>query len=195
MKFSRAGRKSESGASAVEFALIAPLLVFLTIGLIELGIFMWNLSRTQSSVAASIRTAGTLSRVDGYEDQVADALKATAVSSNAQPVSLVVYRADPATGRPATLSAGITDYSNCTSDCFIFYWNSTTKNWTKSTSPTWDASQQKACGPSAETDFVGVWMKSNYKPITGYGIKSSFVTRGIARLEPVPLSTGQQCKP
>ncbi len=179
----------------MEFALIAPLLVMLTIGLIELGIFMWNLSRTQSSVAAAIRTAGTQSRVDGYEDQVADSLKATAVSSNAQPVSLVVYRADPATGRPATLSAGVTDYSNCTSDCFIFTWNATTKTWSKAGSPTWEAAAQRACGPSAETDFVGVWLKSNYKPITGYGIKSSFVTRGIARLEPVPLSTGQQCKP
>ena len=188
-------RRDESGASAVEFALIAPLLIFLTVGLIEMGIFMWNLSRTQSSVAGAIRTAGTQSRVDGYEDQVSDILKAALVTGSARPISLVVFKADPATGRPTSLTAGTTDYTACSADCYVYTWSEITKAWSKASSPAWPAVQQRACGPASETDFIGVWLKSRYKPITGYGMATTFVARGVARLEPVPLSTGQSCKP
>ena len=191
----RGRREGERGASAVEFALIAPLLIFLTVGLIELGIFMWNLSRTQSAIAGAVRTAGTESRVLGYEDEVSDSLQGALATGTARPVTLVVYRADPATGRPVNLTAGTTDYTACTADCWIFTWSELTKSWTKAATPTWPADQQRACGPSSDTDFVGVWLRSGYKPITGYGIKTVFVTRGVARLEPVPLSTGQACKP
>jgi Flp pilus assembly protein TadG len=192
---SRIRSKSEKGASAVEFALIAPILILLTVGIIELGLLMWNLSRTQSSVAAAVRTAGTQSRIDGYEDEVSSLIQAALQSGSAVPVSLVVFRADPTTGRPATLAVGQANYAACTADCFVYTWVAATKSWTKAASPTWNADQQRACGPTSETDFIGVWLKSKYLPITGAGIRPVFVTRGIARLEPVPLSTGQACKP
>lgn len=186
----------ERGSSAVEFALVAPLLILLTFGVMEFGMFLWNLSQTQTSVAAATRTAGAQSRVDGYEDQVADTLRVTARSSTSTPLKLVVFKANPLTGRPTGLTTNTNDYSNCTADCYVFTWSTVTKTWTKLGSPTWPGNQQKACGPTSDTDFVGVWLNSRYGGITGVGLaKRNFATTGVARLEPVPLSTGQLCKP
>jgi hypothetical protein len=171
-------------------------LILLTFALMEFGMFLWNLSQAQTNVAAAVRTAGTQSRVDGYENQVADILRASLSGTTATPVKLVVYKADPATGRPIGLAGNGADFSTCSADCYVFTWNASTRAWTKAGSPTWPASQQKACGPTAETDFVGVWLNTRNNGVTGLGLaRRTFVTRGVARLEPVPLSTGQLCKP
>ena len=69
--------KRELGAASVEFALVAPLLVFLTLGLLEFGNYFRNLSQMQLAVSASVRTGTTQSRVVGYEDQIADTLRAS----------------------------------------------------------------------------------------------------------------------
>ncbi len=158
--------------------------------------FLWNLSQAQTNVAAAVRTAGTQSRVAGYEDQVADSLRASLSGTTAAPLTLVVYKADPSTGRPAGLTGLGANFAACTADCYIFTWNASTRSWSKAGSPTWPASAQKACGPTAETDFVGVWLNTRNNGITGIGLaRRTYATRGVARLEPVPLSTGQLCKP
>ncbi len=190
------GRR-ERGASSVEFALVAPLLVVLTLGLIELGNYFRNLSQMQLSVSASVRTGTTQSRVDGYEDQIADTLRASFSGRATTANKLVVYKANPATGRPTGLAANGTNFSLCTSDCWIFTWNKVSGTWTKAATPTWPAANQKACGPVGDTDFLGVWVEARYGGLTGLSTMAvkNIATRGIGRLEPVPLSTGQLCKP
>lgn len=193
----KADRRTECGASAVEFALVAPLLVFLTLGLLEFGNYFRSLSQMQIAVSAAVRTGSTQSRVDGYEDQIADNLRASFSSRATGASKMVVYKADPATGKPMGLAPSAADFSRCTVDCWVFQWNPATSSWTKAASPTWPASRQKACGPVAETDYLGVWVEAKYGGLTGLSVMAvkNIATRGVGRLEPVPLSTGQLCKP
>ena len=192
-----ASKRRERGASSVEFALVAPLLVVLTLGLIEMGNYFRNLSQMQLAVSASVRTGTTQSRVDGYEDQIADTLRASFSGRATTANKLVVFKANPLTGRPTGLAANRKDFSLCTADCWIFVWNSARNTWTKALAPTWPAAAQKACGPVGDTDFLGVWVEAKYGGLTGLSTIAvkNIATRGIGRLEPVPLSTGQLCKP
>jgi Flp pilus assembly protein TadG len=190
-------RRRERGASSVEFALVAPLLVMLVLGLIEFGNYFRSLSQMQLAVSASVRTGTTQSRIDGYEDQIAQSLQASFSSKGSGATKIVVYKANPATGRPTGLADTASDFSLCTADCWIFTWSDATKSWTKAASPTWPAANQKACGPVADTDFLGVWVDAKYGGLTGLSAMAvkNIATRGVGRLEPVPLSTGQVCKP
>ena len=192
-----ASKRRERGASSVEFALVAPLLVVLTLGLIEMGNYFRNLSQMQLAVSASVRTGTTQSRVDGYEDQIADTLRASFSGRATTANKLVVFKANPLTGRPTGLAANSKDFSLCTADCWIFVWNNASNTWTKALTPTWPAATQKACGPVGDTDFLGVWVEAKYGGLTGLSTIAvkNIATRGIGRLEPVPLSTGQLCKP
>ncbi len=189
--------KRELGAASVEFALVAPLLVFLTLGLLEFGNYFRNLSQMQLAVSASVRTGTTQSRVVGYEDQIADTLRASFASRATDANKLVVFRANPATGRPVGLAPNATNFAQCQADCWIFTWNKTSRVWSKALTPSWPAANQRACGPVADTDFLGVWVEAKYGGLTGLSALAvqNIATRGIGRLEPVPLSTGQLCKP
>lgn len=192
----RVATRTERGASATEFALIAPLLVALTFGLIEAGFFFWNLSRSQTAVSAAVRTAGTLSRVDDFDQQVAGSLQANMRSATVTPLTLVIYRADPTSGRPMGLAANATDFALCTSQCNVFTFDPTSRAWKKNGSPTWPASEQHACGTVAGTDYVGVWVKHKYNGVFGLSFaKRDYTTRGVARLEPVPSGSGAACEP
>lgn len=186
-------RRSETGASAVELALVAPLFVLLILGVIEFGSMFWNLSSLQTTVSAAVRTAGTQSRVDNYQLDVRDIAQVGLRGRNVTPVSLVIYRADPDTGRPTDIAASTKDYMQCSANCYKFTWNSTTKAFVASGSTSWPAADQKACGPAASTDFLGVWVEVlNNGMVSG---KRKMHASGIARLEPVPLSNGQTCQP
>ena len=151
----------------------------------------------QIAISAAVRTGTTQSRVDGYEDQIADNLRASFSNRPDGANKLVVFKADPGTGRPTGLAGTTTDFSLCTADCWVFQWNSANRSWTKGASPTWPAANQKACGPVSDTDFLGVWVEAKYGGLTGLSIMAvkNIATRGVGRLEPVPLSTGQLCKP
>ena len=185
--------RREGGAVAVEFALITPLFLALVVGIIEFGMLFWNLSSIQTAVSAATRTASTQSRVGGYELAVRDIAQLEVRGRSTTPVALVVYRADPNTGRPTDIAASTKDYMQCTANCWKFIWNATTKSYDPSGTTSWPADDQRACGPTASTDFLGVWLEvTNNGMVSG---RRKLHATGITRLEPVPLANGQRCQP
>ena len=187
------GSRRERGAVAVEFALIVPLFLTLVVGIIEFGMLFWNLSSIQTAVSAATRTASTQSRVVGYELAVRDIAQLDVRGRSTTPVALVVYRADPNTGRPTDIAASTKDYMQCTANCWKFAWNATAKTFDLQGTTSWPADAQRACGPTASTDFLGVWLEvTNNGMVSG---RRKLHASGITRLEPVPLANGQRCQP
>jgi hypothetical protein len=64
----RPGRCRDEGASAVEFALIAPLLIMLVVGVFEFGL---NWYRTQN-LASAAREGARLASVSGTQAEITD---------------------------------------------------------------------------------------------------------------------------
>jgi Flp pilus assembly protein TadG len=56
---------SGSGASAVEFALIMPVLLMLIMGVFEYGRYLWTVNALQQTVTLTARCAGLLSTTTG----------------------------------------------------------------------------------------------------------------------------------
>jgi Flp pilus assembly protein TadG len=185
--------RAEQGASAVEMALVAPFLIALLLGIMEFGLIFWNLSSLQTTVSAATRTAGTQARIANYQVQVKDIVEAGLRQRTTKPIALVIFRADPITGRPTNIAANTNNYTQCTANCWRYQWNATTNKFVVSAGTSWDALTQKACGPSSSTDFVGVWIEVFNKGMVNNSMKLHAV--GISRLEPVPLSNGQDCQP
>ncbi|MCW5772643.1 MAG: pilus assembly protein [Rhodospirillaceae bacterium] len=93
-----AAARQERGAAAVEFALVAPLLVAILAGILEAGLYLWNKHSiefaieetgrsvmTKSSVTADDVTADLKSRLIGVD---ADALAATVATET---IGLTTY--------------------------------------------------------------------------------------------------------
>ena len=86
--------------------------------------------------------------------------------------------------------------------CDVWNWSVETGTWEK-TATTWDASDQSACGRLIDdvdtSDYVGVFVSANYKPITGISAPVLGGNRLLARsttmrLEPVaPMALDDPC--
>ncbi len=182
-------RRRERGAVAVEFALVAPILVALTMGIIEVGLLVFGASSVQAGVSSAARLGASQSRVNGYQTQVADALSATLNKGASEPIQLTIFSADPATGLPVSGEA----IPSCNTKCYRFTWNATTKKFDPVAGPSWAASAQRACGPASSTDFMGVWVKVRHSSLTGAIPAQQFTGSAIARLEPISMGTGATC--
>lgn len=82
LRFTRAG----SGASAVEFALIAPVLCMMLIGTVDFSLWMWN----QMRVGNAARAGAEYAVVKGYDSAkistaITSATGASAISANPAP--------------------------------------------------------------------------------------------------------------
>ena len=187
----RATAAGERGATAVEFALVAPVLIALTLGIIEVGLLLFGASSAQSSVSSAARLGASQARVDGYQVQIADSLGASLRKVTAQPLQLSIFKADPTTGQPAS---GTTPAA-CTTDCYRFTWDTTTKAFVVTSGPTWPGASQRACGPADSTDFLGVWIQFRQESISGALPSRTYTASAVARLEPISTTTGSACTP
>ena len=179
----------QRGAAAVEAAVMVPLLVFCTFGMLEFGLY-WQQSHTYNEAARSAaRIGATLAREPNYQvdmmGRVTDAIEGLPKDSVQQ---VTIFKADSDTGDPIT-----GDVDTCTVDCFRFVWNSTHQVFDVVSGPEWDALDQAACGSEGSTDYIGVHLRGLYRSATGLIGNRTIRESTILRLEPVPLS--QTCEP
>ena len=182
---------AERGAAAVEAALVLPLLLLLFFGILEFGLlFRANHSIADASRSGA-RVASAMPRQDGYQTLTADAV---AVALRGEMPSdqidrLTIYKADPATGGPASGTV-----TTCTVDCYRFDWDAVNDLWIHDTGSAWPAANQAACGDRDSTDYIGVWVEGRYEFATGFfGADRTLTDKTVMRLEPLPLSS--QCEP
>jgi Flp pilus assembly protein TadG len=76
----RDSRRQEAGASAVEFALVLPVLIMLVFGAIQYGLYFWSMQGGSSAVREAARrgAVGQLVTCNEFRNYVKDRLGSTA---------------------------------------------------------------------------------------------------------------------
>jgi Flp pilus assembly protein TadG len=183
--------RDERGGSAVEAAIVTPVVVAMIFGIIEFGMLFKDYLGAQAMLRAGVRVASAEPRNSTFATDAVAKMQETGTVLNPSDVKeLWVYKANANNDFPS----GFSSFSNCTT-CVKFTWDAGTKKFVGSTSPTWAASSQNACTTAAggPPDRVGVFLKVRHNSITGI-IGPTDIAEGAALyLEPFPALSG--CKP
>ncbi len=181
--------RGERGAALVEFAIILPLILLITFGIIEYS-YAFNADSTVAQAArAGGRTASALSQDDTQAEQAAGAVGAALQTLPANEPQLVwIYKVTAPDGSPPDA---------CATDCTSFTWDPVGKKFNTSApgGSGWKGSSQNICtdgsGGSKPFDLVGVYVKIDHKFITPglFGPGTFLTDHSVFRLEPKPSSS------
>jgi hypothetical protein len=173
----------ERGAVLVETAILIPLVVIITFGMIEFSSAYQSSSVASASARTAARTASAEALLPTFAtDAAAAAATALKTVSANEPVEIWIYRANAA-GYPE--SGG---FSSCTTHCIKYTWLPGTRVF-DTANPSgggWLYSDQNACN-QANWDSVGVYVKLNHRYLTRlFGATISLADHAVFRLEPAP---------
>jgi Flp pilus assembly protein TadG len=180
--------RGERGAALVEMALLLPLLVLLTFGVIEFS-QLFSASATVSNASRSgARTASAEPRQTNFAKDTAAAV-GTALSQlrNNAPQQVWIFRANPGTGMPYSPSG---DFSTMCTQCVVYAWDSGSRTFNTAAPVVndWAATAQNACAGTA--DEIGVYVKANFVSDTNlFGTAKTLTAKTVMRFEPVPSSS------
>jgi len=174
----------ERGAALVETALLMPMVILLTFGLLEFSSAYQSSSVASASVRAGARVASAEALLPTY---ALDAATATATSlhgvASNEPIEMWVYKANTSTGYP---SSG--NFTTCSTNCIKYTWLPATRLFDTANpgGGGWPAATQNACN-SSQWDSVGVYVKLNHKFVTKlFGANITLADHAVFRLEPAP---------
>ncbi len=176
----RVTRRNESGAVAVEAALMLPLLTLLVMGIVEFGLLMRDAITTNSASRVAARTASAYSRDSNYIDRTLDRVAESTVMLGNTRVEVAIFKADPASGLPIGITSE-NDIWSCTNLCSRWQLVGSTRTslggnpWpANDTGPgaTNSPDQQDACfiagGVTPQyPDYVGVAIRTRHTIIGG----------------------------
>jgi Flp pilus assembly protein TadG len=173
----------ERGAVLVETAILIPLVIIITFGLIEFSSAYQSSSVASASARTAARTASAEALLPTFAtDAAAAAATALKTVPADEPVEMWIYRANSA-GYPE--SGG---FSTCTTNCIKYTWVPSTRSF-NTASPSgggWPYTTQNACN-SSNWDSVGVYVKLNHKFLTRlFGANITLADHAVFRLEPAP---------
>lgn len=196
----------EEGAVIVEFALMAPLLVVLMLGIVEYG----SILRNETTIAGAVRNSARVA-AQYKDDALSD--KNTLISLNASLGSaqritinrVVIYRSTSTDGAPTTncttsITPSPTDpRGSTTDDCNVYSaaqvagatsggtWWATGPCSTTTWDSFWCPNDRKASlvGAKSPPDYLGVYVSVNYTSITGLiPVTTTYTDFAVNRLEP-----------
>ncbi len=215
-----AGRRGrgDTGASAVEFAIVLPVLLLLTIGMLEFAFVMRDNLSVASATRVGARTASTGANagpgtcpgppitcvpaaVPALAQNAADAIQQ---SGSAMPQDFVdyilVYKANNkgfpgpsgSTTMPSMAGCGTGVYT----DCVAFRWAKIANRFVY-VGGSWDSTTINACSAQAPgdpgPDSVGVYMHATHPYFTKlFGANLGIDNRAVLRFEPLPIN---ECAP
>ena len=173
-------RANEKGAVLVEFAIILPLLVTITFGIIEFSSSYHDAAIASDAVRSGGRVGSALASQTNYANQVVQAANAAVETLPADaPQELWIYKAN-ANGYPGTGNG----FSACTSNCIRYTWNSSTRTFGNPTGGGWPASTHQIC--RQPYDEIGVYVKLDHAFITKlFGANITLTDHSVFRFEPV----------
>lgn len=182
-RFDRNAR--ERGAVLVETAILLPVVILITFGLIEFSSAFQSSSTATAAARAGARVASAEAKYSSYAIDAARAASSALHSiPNNEPVEMWVYQ-DNGSGYPLT-----GNFTTCSTNCIKYPWNTTTKSF-DTTNPGgggWPATSQNAC-QQAGWDSVGVYVKVNHKFLTKlFGASITLQDHAVFRLEPAPTN-------
>lgn len=185
-------RSNERGASAVEAAIVTPMVFALFFGIIELGFLFKDYLAVAGAVRAGVRMASANPRTSTFAQDAADHVALTGGAMNLNDIQqLWVYKVD--TNLLSDKPIGYSDFRRC-DVCVKFKWDAPTKTFIP-TSDTWSASTQNACSSSngGPPDRIGVYINLKHDGFTKFVFTSVNISEAsIMTLEPMPVLTG--CK-
>jgi Flp pilus assembly pilin Flp len=201
----RSCRRDDTGAAAVEFALVALLLFTLLLGIIEVTLLL----RDNVSVSSAVRTGARIASAEAgagpgtcpsganpppcspanvpkLAQDAADAIQRAGTAMPQDAIDEIwVYKSNSSgfPGTATTLAA-----STCTSNCVVYRWNDASNRF-QYASGTWISSTINACIGSS--DAVGVLMKATHQYLFGlFGTTQSMSDRAVMQFEPLPGAQG-----
>lgn len=186
---SRRGGERSRGAAAVEAAIIAPLLIALTLGAFEFGLLYRDANIMNQAARDGARMGSTLSRSPNYHlvtaDRVAAQLRGKLPDGTIE--ELWIFRADRY-GMPVS-----GNLESCTIDCYRFTWNDLSEQFDLVPGSEWSYADQQACGIPYDNDYLGVRVDGFHRWVTGIlGEGRDLSASAVFRLEPV--TTSEACK-
>lgn len=175
----------ERGAALVEFALILPILIMLTFGIVEFSSAFHDSSVTADAARAGGRVGSAQATSSGYAHSVVQSVDAAlSTLPSDSPQELWIYKANDR-GYPGNGS----DFSSCASNCIKYTWDPSTQAFNESNpgGGGWPASSQQVC--KEPFDEIGVYVKINHTFVTGlFGPTVTLTDHSVFRFEPVPTS-------
>jgi len=187
----QSGRSAEHGASAVEAAIVTPVVMLMIFGIVELGFLFKDYIAAMGAVRAGVRMASANPRYVSFAQAAADQVALRGAAMNLQDVQQMwVYKVNLADDKPY----GTSSFANC-NVCVKFRWDVPTKTFI-SISDTWAASSQNACSsmsPGGPPDRIGVYLQLKHNGFTKFVFTSVNISEdSIMTFEPMPVLTG--CK-
>jgi len=183
----RRGRHDgERGAVLVETAILIPIILIITFGLIEFSMVYQSSSTGAGAARSAARTASAEAKLPSYAtDAAVAASTALKTIGSDEPVEMWVYKANNL-GYPG--GVGSTGFGSCAANCIKYAWLPATKTF-DTANPTgsgWPYTSQLACDV-ANWDSVGVFIKLNHKYLTSlFGNSITLTDHAVFRLEPAP---------
>ena len=170
----------------METAILVPVVILITFGLIEFSSAYQSSSTAANSARSAARTASAEALLSGYATDAA-AAAATALHNvpSDEPVEMWIYRANDK-GYPG--ADGNTSFSTCSTKCIQYDWVESSRSFDTDNpgGGGWPSSTQKACSPS-DWDSVGVFIKLRHKYLTTlFGATIDLTDHAVFRLEPAP---------
>jgi Flp pilus assembly protein TadG len=175
--------RGEQGAVLVEFAIILPLLLTITFGIIEFSGAFHDSAIAADAARAGGRVGSALATQPGYSDSVVQAVDAAFATLPANaPQELWIYKAN-ANGYPGSGNG----FTTCDANCIEYVWSSSTKAFVAQGGGGWPAASHQVC--TEPYDEIGVYVKINHTFFTGFfGPSVTITDHSVFRFEPVPSS-------
>ena len=209
----RRGR-GDSGVTAVEFAIVVPILLLLIIGMLEFAFVMRDYLSVSSATRTGVRVAATGAGagpgtcpgppvicvgadVPALAQNAVDAIQQAGSAMPQDYVDYVLVYKSNDKGYPG--SAGNTTmptYSQCGvgayPNCVAFKWAPSINRFVYSGQGTWPSSGIYACAQQSPSDSgpdsVGVYMRATHPYLSGmFGRSLSVTNRAVMQFEPLAL--------
>ena len=181
--------RGERGASAVEAAIVTPVVLAMICGLLEFGMLFKDYLGTQAMIRAGVRLASAEPRTTTFAQDAAKQMRKTGTVIQPTDIEAIwVYKANPANNFPI----GYANFSDC-NVCVKFQWDTGTSTFVANYT-NWTATQQNACtvAVGGPPDRIGVYARVKHDSITGIIGPIKITEASAMFLEPFPALSG--CK-
>lgn len=205
-------RRTDSGAVAVEAALVLPIIAMMLFGIIEVTLLirddvaLTSASRTGARVASAAAGAGpgvcetgpeappcTPASSPALAQAAADAIQRAGSAMPHDAIDyILVYKANSAGAPGPEGSTSVPSSCAGVADCVKFVWRASADTF-RYDSGAWDSRTINGC--VNESDTLGVYIHATHEPVTGLFGSIGLDDRAVMKFEPLSDDTCNSTRP